>query len=211
MRSEERSGIIAIALILLWGTLITEPFRYFTELIFGGADKLLLKTGITECGKIEGIIMSVFFGVNAIILIKLSSLKRGIFIGVFLFCLAFTAFLTTCLVEGRIRTGALIVFCVFSIAFILASIFKIESFFIWITDAFLLSFPVFLLFSWILDHIAQMSERASKILFVCRKSTTDLALPFKGFLTAPALVWGVFIFILSVLPVIYFIPGRRKG
>ncbi len=211
MRSEERSGIIAIALILLWGTLITEPFRYFAEIISNGIDKVSDAAGIMHGGKIESIVISVAIGIIAIILLKLSSLKAGHVIGPFMSCIALAVFLINCLRYDDINKGKFAALVIAVVLIFVLAIIRAEKILIWITDAFILALPVYLLVSWVFVPISLISDKVHKYMFICRRSFTNLANAFADFLTVPAIVWGIFFFILTALPVIYFIPGRRKG
>lgn len=126
-------------------------------------------------------------------------------------CVALTVFLIGCLRFSDINKGRLAALAIAVVLMFVLAILRSEKILIWITDAFILALPVYLLFSWILVPVSTVTDKVHKYMFICRKSFTDLANAFSGFLTVPAIVWGIFFFILTALPVIYFIPGRRKG
>ena len=211
MRSEERSGIIAIALILLWGTLITEPFRYFAEFLSGSLFKAFAKAGSVFEGKLGYLLVSLAVTLICCSLLKLSSFKAGHFIGCGLFAVSMAVFLIRGLKAGEMNKATFITMLIFCLALLFTGIFKQERILIWFSDAFIFALPMSLLSAWVLRPIASLSGKVGKYLFVVRKSHENFASAFRGFLTVPALVWGIFFCILSLLPVIYLAAGRRKG
>lgn len=88
---------------------------------------------------------------------------------------------------------------------------KIERIWIWLTDIYILAFPFYIINAWLFKPIADISAKISKYLFICFKSDWSFAASYDSFLTLPSLVWGVFFTILFMMPVLYFVVGRRKS
>ena len=72
MRSEERAGIVFIALLVLWGTLVTEPFRIFADLLYEGACGLVKVTGLSAEGMIGNTLVIILLAAVTVILMLFS-------------------------------------------------------------------------------------------------------------------------------------------
>lgn len=211
MRSEERSGIIAIVLILLWGTLATEPFRYFAGITGRGIDLVLSKAGIVSGGKICVLITSAVIVALTVGLLLFSKKEFGKYVAPIAVSIDLLVFLIGCLRSGSVNIKMAIVLIVSVVIILLIYIIKLETAWVWLSDAFILSFPVFLVSSWLFVPISKISTKVGKFFFIAFKSTEDYAAAFKGLFSIPKLIWGIFFVILLMLPVLYFIPERRKA
>ena len=211
MRSEERSGIIAIVMILLWGTLATEPFRYFAEITAGGISFSLSAIGLKAGGKISVLVISVLLVILTLALLILSKKELGKYVPPVAVTLSLLVFLIRCLITGSIETKSAAYLIVSVVLVLLIYLLKLETVWIWLSDAFILAFPVFLLSSWVFVPVSKISAKASRYFFISLKSTTDYAEAFKGLFSIPKIIWGIFFAVLFMLPVLYFIPERRKA
>ena len=211
MRSEERSGIIAIVLILLWGTLATEPFRYFAGITGKGIGLALSKVKVVEGGKICVLVTSAVILLLTVGLLLLSKTDFGKYVAPIAVSIDLLVFLIGCLLNKNINVKMAIVLIVSVVIVLLIYILKLETVWVWLSDAFILSFPVFLVSSWLFVPIAKISTKVGKFFFIAFKSTEDYAAAFKGLFSIPKIVWGIFFAVLLMLPVLYFIPERRKA
>ena len=211
MRSEERSGIVFLVLLFLWGTLVTEPFRYFVTIIndwlFGFTDKI----GLSEHNRISTIIVAVILTLITVGLLKLSSTSASNYFAPVFSSFTLTVFLVRSMLAKDINVKLAVVLIIAVVVILITLFLKIERIWIWLSDLFIFSFPVFLINAWVFTPISSISEKMSKIMFVSYKSNVDFALSFDGLFTLPSLVWGIFFEIIMLLPVIYFVVGRRKG
>ncbi len=211
MRSEERSGIITIVLILLWGTLATEPFRYFAGITGKGIGLVLSKAGVVSGGKICVLVTSAVIVALTVGLLFLSKKEFGKYIAPIAVSIDLLVFLIGCLRSGNVNIKVSVILIVSVVIVLLIYILKLETVWIWLSDAFILSFPVFLVSSWLFVPISKISAKVGKFFFIAFKSTEDYAAAFKGLFSIPKIIWGIFFVILLMLPVLYFIPERRKA
>lgn len=211
MRSEERSGIVFLVLLFLWGTLVTEPFRYFVTIINDWLFGLVSKTGLSEGSRIGTIIVAVVLTLISVGLLKLSSTSASNYFAPIFSSFTLTVFLVRSMLAKDISVKLAVILIVAVVVILITMFLKIERIWIWLSDLFIFSFPVFLLNAWVFTPIASISEKLSKIMFVSYKSNVNYAINFDGLLSLPAIVWGIFFDILMLLPVIYFVVGRRKG
>lgn len=211
MRSEERSGIIAIALLLLWGTLVTEPFRYFATIICDGVTKILSKTPVATHPRISSLIVSLVIVAITILLLKVSSTSASNYYGPVFASISLFVFLIRSLIAKSIDFKMATVLIVSVALIVVIMLLKNERIWIWLSDIYIFSFPMFLISAWVFKPIANLSAKASKYMFISFRSEVDFASSFKGLLTLPGIIWGLFFTILYMLPVLYFVVGRRKG
>ncbi|MBO7450845.1 MAG: hypothetical protein J6U54_10805 [Clostridiales bacterium] len=211
MRSEERSGIIAVVLILLWGTLATEPFRYFAGIVSDGIMYLLSKVSVKSGGKISVLVVSIVLVFLSVALLKLSSGEIGKYIAPIGGSLALLVFLIRCLITRTVDVKVTVALMASVVIFLILLLLKTERILVWLSDAFILSMGAYLVSSWLFVPISKISAKTGKFFFPAFRSTADFAAPFKGIISVPKIIWGIFFTILFMLPIIYFVPGRRKA
>ena len=211
MRSEERSGIIAIVMILLWGTLVTEPFRYFATIIAEGINYVLEKIHVPHAGKLEVIIASVVIVLITLLLLFLSRGELGKYLAPIGVSCSLIVFMLRSFLKRSVDVKTAVALIAFVLIILVLYLLKIERIWIWASDAFILSLPIFLLSSWMLVPISRISSKVGKFFFLTFRSSEDYAVAFKGLFSIPKIVWGIFFAILFILPIAYFVPERRKG
>lgn len=211
MRSEERSGIIAIVMILLWGTLATEPFRYFATIISEGICFVSEKLGVPHAGKIEVLIASFVIALIALLFLFLSRGEFGKYLAPIGVSTSLIVFMIRSLLKQSVDVKTAVALIVFVLAVLVLYFLKIERTWIWISDAFIMSLPIFLLSSWLLVPLSRISGKITKFFFITFRSSEDYAVAFKGLFSIPKIAWGIFFAVLFILPIAYFIPERRKG
>lgn len=81
----------------------------------------------------------------------------------------------------------------------------------WATDFYIASHAVYILTNFMFVPIASLGKTIDTILYITNYMDTDLALPFNGLIHIHEAVWGSFIAILGVLPIIYLAITRRKS
>lgn len=203
MRSEERSGIVFILVLLLWGTPIMEPFRIFAEYIWdftGKIDNLIKINNESMLGIVlSGIIMTVFC-VLMLLLTKTNFVTAiapvAIQITIILFVLSIVK---NSIFDVKRMSAYLVLLAVISLIFAL----KRRTILIWLSDFYVFSLPVFLISGFFLKNFKAMR-------FITGKQTENLISLFDGKFGISGILWGLFITILILLPIIYNIPGRQK-
>lgn len=211
MRSEERSGIIALTILLLWGTLLTEPLRFFTQILSGGVLKVLGSIGIATDGKLAAVIVGLVMTVICVLLLLLSKTKASDYYACIISGLMVIYFGVDSIIKCEINVKTLLTVGIALVISFIMLIFPKESFTLWTGDFFAFTLGVIVLVSYILMPLYSIGPNFKKVLFVCSEKYYNPMTAFEGFLTLPAWCWGIFLGILFCLPVNYFAFGRRKG
>ena len=211
MRSEERAGIVAVILLFLWGTLITEPLRLILDIFCEMLTGTLVRIGLPSDGLANNVVVILVFAVVGLGLTILSKTELSDYIPLVLTCGGMGVFLVRTLITGRMETGKLVAFSV--VLIILAALYflSLKTPLLWITDLFVFSPAVFLVAGLILRPLWKISDITSVLFYSGRLQSVDLAERFDSLLKLPGLVWGIFICVILLLPTVYYSAGRKKG
>lgn len=203
MRSEERSGIVFLFVLFLWGTPVTEPFRVFAEylskFLFDFSDKIKLN----EEGIPANILNFVFLCIIGVLLLLLSKTKFVTVMPLLALQLTITVMVIYILRDYIFDTKRMAVYLVLLVAVSLLFALRKEKILIWLADLYIFSIPVFLLCGLLLKNFNAMN-------FIAGKQTVSYSECFNGVFGINGILWGLFWLILVFLPLIYNIPGRRK-
>ncbi len=211
MRSEERAGIVAAVLLLLWGTVLTFPLHKFTVFLESSVNSAFGGLSEKMPAVVLAIIKIVILTAVEVALLLLSKTKFAYYIpaaAMFVTSLAFVIHTIS------IRIFDTKVGLALAIALILTALLhflKAEKILLWEGDVFILAISVHLLTSIIAAPLAASSAVMDKILYIDHYHDTDMSGAFAGFLTLPSFVWGIFFMIIMSLPVIYYSFSRRKA
>lgn len=211
MRSEERSGIVFAIMLILWGTLLTEPLRIFADYSVHVFNKVLSLIGIGTDNVVNSVVVIVLMTALAVALLLLSSTAAVRYIPIGITALTVVAFLRDCLKDNSVdskRAAAILIMC-FLIG--VMHLLKSDTALIWTADFYIASIPTYLLVSLVIVPIVQNGGLISKILYISRYAKGNLSLPFSGIFTLPAIVWGIFFYILSFIFILYFSFSRKNG
>lgn len=208
MNSGTRGLIVSIVLFFLWGTMITGPFRYLSYAFRNGTLKVL---GILHTPPLVAafIVITLLVGITVLFLIvsatKISPYLAGIgAILSTLYCLY------RCIESRSVETYSfvLVVGLAVTVLFLLLRVEKANE---WMADAYFYAIPVLLFYELVVTP-----------LYLSTGASGDMLLPFimpdlDGLLTSignlagvPMLVWGIFLFMLMLLPVIVFSRDRSR-
>ena len=210
MRSEERAGIVAAVLLLLWGTFLTFPLHRFTVFLEGSVNSIF--GDLTE--KIPAVAVSIItiliMTAVEVGLLLLSRTKLAFFIPAAALVITSSAFVINSIrlraFDAKIGTALTFVLIITA----LLHLFKAEKILLWEGDLFIFAISAHLLTSLVAAPLSS-NEVMSKIIYMDHFHDTDLSGPFAGFLTLPAFVWGLFFIVIISLPVIYYSFSRRKA
>lgn len=211
MRSEERAGIVAAVLLLLWGTVLTYPIHIFTV--------FLERIVSTACGilpesmpaVVRAILVIAFLVGIEIMLLLISKTKFACFIPVTALALTSASFVLRSIQTRSFdaKTGAAL-----AVVLVLTALFhllKAEKVLLWEGDFFILAISAHLFTGLVAAPLVRYYDVMGKILYIDHFKDTFLAQPFEGFLTLPSFVWGLFFLILLSLPVVYYTFSRKKA
>lgn len=207
MRSEERAGIVFLIMLLLWGTLVTEPFhiltRYFYKLL------IILKDLLKLPDIAVPVILFIVFTLGFIGLKKLSRGDLVIYIPVAFSVFSVVIYIQRCISKTQIYARDAVALLITVVVLAVLYLLKLRPALVWCADLYIYSFPVSVICAALFVPIANYGETIRKILYITRYNEIDLTGSLAGVFGIPALVWGIFMFILIMLPVIYyFLPGH---
>ena len=211
MRSEERAGIVAAVLLLLWGTVLTFPLHLFTV--------FLERVVSTACGMVLGsapvvlvqIIKIVILTAVEILLLLVSKSRFAFYIPVSALLLTSVSFVLRC-IQIRyfdVKTGVALAIILILTAII--HLFRAEKILLWEGDLFIFSISIQLITSLVAAPLSASFVVMDKLLYIDRYHDTDMSQAFDKFMTLPSFVWGLFFMIIFSLPVIYYSFSRKKA
>ncbi|MBR1798218.1 MAG: hypothetical protein IJ757_09470 [Clostridiales bacterium] len=211
MRSEERAGIVAAVLLLLWGTILTFPLHEFTVFIEGAVSAA--SGGVLRSAPliVVSIIKIAALAALEVLLLLLSRTGFAYYIPVCAQVLTASAFILHCIrtrsFDGKTGIVLGLVLAVTAVIYLL----RAQRVLLWAGDLFIYAISLHLITSLIAAPLAATYPTMNKLLYINSYHDTDLSGPFAGFLTLPAFVWGLFFTILLTLPVIYYSFSRKKA
>ncbi len=211
MRSEERAGIVAAVLLLLWGTVLTFPLHLFTV--------FLERVVNNACGMVLGsapavlvqIIKIVILTAVEILLLLVSKTRFACYIPVSALLLTSVSFVLRCIQIRYFDTKTGIALAIVLILTALIHLFRAEKILLWEGDLFIFSISVHLITGLVAAPLAASYVVMDKLLYIDHYHDTDMSGAFAQFMTLPAFVWGLFFVIILSLPVIYYSFSRKKA
>lgn len=211
MRSEERAGIVAVILLFLWGTLLTEPFHVFTGYLYSVLSSAQTHIGINGGTVTHSLITSVIMAAICVGLLLLSGTRAAEYVPCGLFVISGMV-----LIYRIIKNREFYVHDVVALTIMLAIIAilhagTIRKVLLWIGDASILSIAIFIFAGLVTKPIGSLNASVNKFLYINRYQEVDLSSAFSGVLGLPALLWGIVLFVLLILPVVYFCLSKRKS
>lgn len=209
MSSGIRALIISIVLFLLWGTILTGPFRYFAKAFRDFFAWGLMKTHAPAA--LSGFAMVLLLLMVTIVLLILSSKRYAGYIAGLCSVLSMAYYLFVCLKNQSFDTLAFPIAAGLALA-LLFLIFQSDGAGLWLADAFIYSIPVLMFIELILSPVIVAAHAASGGLSAFFKvPKISAATEIGNFLQIPMLVWSVFLFALLLIPTVYFSRNRRTG
>lgn len=209
MRSEERSGVIFIVMLFIWGTLITEPFHIFVRYITKTTDLIFGKMGTGIHTGLGNIFLLAFLLILTIVLLKISSTVFAIYIPGLMSVLTLTGFLIRSVSKHMVKVGDAVALLTIIVIVCFLYFMRMDNILLWIGDLFIFSIPMYVITGLIFIPLAKMGSVIDTILYITNFQEHDLTRFYDGVIKIPGIVWGIFIAILWVLPVIYFSFGRK--
>lgn len=200
---------MSILLFVLWGTVITGPFRYLAYAFRSVILAICVAAHIPTV--VSGFIVTLALACVVVAFLLLSSRKSAEYMAGIGAILSVLYYFYTCIISRSFNSLS------FPIALGLAAallfmMLRAESASLWLGDAYFYSIPVLLFYELVLTPLFGMAKISDKLL------SPFITVPHSGLSTRigdlaglPALVWGVFLFTVTLLPIIFFSKGRAKG
>ena len=208
MRSEERSGIVFIIMLLLWGTLVTEPFHILAGYFYKG---ILTAGGALKFPEVVTSLLVVFiFTVCTVLLQRIAKSEAAPFIPGILAVLTLVGFIARTAYHLQVDVGKAAALIIPVVILMVLYIFRLKKVLIWIAEAYIFSLPIALITATLFEPVARLGETVRKILYITRYNEMDVVTPFDGLAGIPGIAWGVFFTVLAALPVIFFATQKKR-
>jgi len=209
LNSGSRGLIVSILLFVLWGTVITGPFRY---LAYAFRSVFLMLCSLAHIPQVfSAFLVTLALALVAVIFLLLSSKKSAEYMAGIGAILSVLYYLYTCIVSRSFDSLSFPVALGLAAA-LLFMMLRAESASLWLGDAYFYSIPVLLFYELVLTPLFSALKISGTLL------SPFITVPDAGLSTRignlaglPVLVWGVFLFTITLLPVIFFSKGRAKG
>lgn len=210
MRSEERFGIIYAALLLLWGTLITEPLRIYTGYFHDAIADVTDAAGMDPAGKIGTAIAVAGMTVMVMLLMIPARTAWYRFLPVILMTLTLAIFLIRCLGDKKVDKRSAAALLTAEIIIGCLHLLKAERALLWACDTCICSLSVYVTCGLIIKPLSDLGNVADKILYAAGYVDQDMSSAYDDMLSLPGYVWGIFIGILLLIPQVYCSFNGRK-
>lgn len=210
MRSEERAGLVTAILLVLWGTLLTEPFHVFTDYLYSVLSHLQTSMGITTGSVLSGLLTAVILAAICIVLLLLTKTRAAEYIPCGAFCFTGIVLFIRTIMSRTFFVKEAVIVCISLVAIAILHAATLRKALLWVSDFTVLSIPVFLLVALVTKPLGALGKTIGKILYINSRQGGELAHNFAGLFGLPALLWGAFIFILLALPIIYNCISKRR-
>lgn len=212
MRSDERSGAVFIALMFLWGTLLAEPLHIYTHYIRKTVDACAMFFGVENTSSAGvNIAVCIVFVALGVVLLKLSDTTFAPFLGSLLLLISAIAYIINSIIDHNMTLVTVIVFVAAAVVLVFFHITRDEKLLVWAGDIFICSHAVYILTNFMFVPISKLGKTIDKILYITNYQDKDLTTGFDGFLRIPGVVWGSFLAVISILPLVYLAFTRRKS
>ncbi len=209
MKSQSRAWIVFGLLFVSWGTLASGPFSYFSGMVRQLAD-FLFKRRIFSSGLQAGFIY-LFIAVLYVALLLLSRHRSRTYIAGFCALAGMIHHLILCLRTRQIYEVSLAIAIGLALALLFLLI-KSQSPALWLSDAFILSLPVYLLYDGLLSPLFSLLEIDRRLLEPLMSVPADsLIFRMQGLWHLPQITWSLLPVILALAPMVWLTPGRKKG
>jgi len=211
LRSEERSGVIAIILLFLWGLPLSLPFRYYAQILYDSFAHIFEKIYIEPHRSVGTTLILLSLTAITIVLLLITKTEAGKYIGAICACVSLLVFVFSCLNSGTVDIVMATVLISIVLAMILLILFKMNKILIWISDVFVYSIPISLIAGLVFRPLFELGKAWKYIAYAGRYCPVNIAYAYNKLMSLPALVWGLFFAILLTFPVIYYSFSRKKG
>ncbi len=209
MKSGTRALLITIALFLLWGTVVTGPFRYFAYAFKDFFRWLLGNLPLPVPA--ATVIVVLLLGLVTIGLLLLSAGKFGEYIAGLCALLSLLYYLFTCIQQKSFDAVSFPVTAGLALA-LLFVIFRGKRPSYWLGDAYIFAIPVLLFSELVLTPISTSFNLESSFLQAwVAEGDKSLLTGMGNWFEIPLWVWTIFLFALILIPIIFFSRGRHKG
>lgn len=208
MKSQTRAWIMTVLILLIWSTLVATPFKYFADMLADGAGWLLGKTGLS--GAIITLLTYFLLGGLTCLFLVLGRRKYRLYLAGFFVLAVLVHHLIYCLRTNQLYDISLPIVLALALALVFLLI-KNKTPGLWLSDAFIVALPVWLLFESLLILVYSLLKwpagRWQPFLVV---SGQPGILLLDELLGLPWQVWVVVPCVFAFLPLVFLARNREK-
>ena len=209
MKSQTRAWMMFIVLFALWGTLPASPFSYFANMIRDWALFLFRRPFLPSSWQTILIYLMVFLVFLTLLLLG----RRGsrTYIAGFCALAGMVHHLILCLRTKQIYDVSPAIAAGLALALLFLLI-KPQAPALWLSDAFIVSLPIFLLLDGFLSPLFQLIDLSPGTLgpFIPVPAASLLS-GLHGVWGIPQSIWAIIPLTLALVPMIWLTSGRKKG
>jgi len=208
LKSGTRALIVSIAVFLLWGTVLTGPFRYFAY-AFRDLYTWFIDAFHTPA-VLSGFIIALLLILTAAVLLILSARKNAHYLAGICALLSMAYYVLKCLQNKSFDSVSFTVTAGLALA-LLFLILQADKACLWLADAYIFSIPVLMFFELVLTPLFVTVHASPDLLSVLFTVPAEsIATRIGSLLQVPLLIWSIFLFALMLIPVIYLSKNRKK-
>lgn len=209
MNSGARALIVSFMLFLLWGTVLTGPFRYFAyafrDLYTWVIDSLHTQTVLS------GFVIILLIAVTLVVLLILGASQFSQYMAALCALLSMIYYLSICIKNDSFDLVSFTATFGLALA-LLFLIFQANKASLWLADAYVFSIPVLLFFELVMTPLLATIKASPNLLsFFFTAPAAGLAARIGNLFQVPMLIWTVFLFVLVLIPVLYLSKNRMKN
>jgi len=209
VRSDLRALIVSILLFLLWGTVLTYPFRIISDITSQATEAVVGKVHLPAIA-FAVLVLFVISGITCVMLF-LGRMESSEAIALSLSVLACIVYCVRVFRSRSFSIESVFVAVVLAGTIVLILLRKTE----WtryVADAFIMALPVRMCYECIMNPLYRLLKAdLYKLSPFITVPQTGIFSKVGNLLGVDLLVWSGFFFILSLLPVIYLSGGRKEG
>ncbi|HBP38376.1 MAG TPA: hypothetical protein DD640_06490 [Clostridiales bacterium] len=209
MKSQNRAWLIFSILLLSWGTLPASPFAYLADMLAEWGGFLVGPSAMP--GPWQAVLVYVLLGLVLLTLLLLGRSRNRLYIAGICALAEMVHHLIYCIRTERVYPVSLAIAIGLALALLFLLI-KPKSPGLWLSDAFILAIPVWLVYDGPVFALGRLLSRQGKLL------PPFLPLPENAWLEkldgtwgVPMSVWALLPLLLAVLPLVFFAGNRQKG
>lgn len=209
MKSGLRGLIVSILLFVLWGTVIAGPFRYLAYAFKNMLGVAFASVGIK--GTVVGFLMPIFLVLILIIYLLISARKPAEYMAGLGAVISILYYLFICFNNRSFDGLAFPVALGLAVALIFI-LMHFEKGNLWLGDAYFYAIPVLLFYELVMLPLYEILKiKGNPLSPFIQVPTNGIISDLGNLLGIPMIVWGLFIFILVLLPILYFSKERKNG
>ncbi len=209
MKSEGRAWIVTGLLFFLWRTLPASPFRYFADMIGDGCVWATGRLPLPPLG--QALLIYFLMGLLLVTFLLISRSRSRLYLAGLCALAEMAHHLVLCIRTGQIYdvSPAIAIGLALALLFLLV---KAKSPALWLSDAYILSLGVWLLYDGVLPPLLKaLSLEQSGLAALVQLPADPWINRLSGLWHLPLPVWAILPLALAVVPVILLGRGRQKG